>query len=158
LNELQRRHKQLWDVQLAAAASDERDEIDGRNGRGEWTPVSVEEKRLHALVVTAHAVRTTEAAAGRRGRKKGSGIDTLVRHLRDVEKLRRYSDVVEVLRASRILRITEHVESWGDNAIEPSRNTYARGGAAHAEACDYCASGLSADLQKAITWRKSPLI
>jgi hypothetical protein len=70
------------------------------------------------------------------GRKPASGVRNLVRHLKDVEEVLDYHDILKVLRASDHPRVTETIKHWG---IDQVRDAYGHSGARHASACGYCA-------------------
>jgi hypothetical protein len=84
------------------------------------------------------------------GRKKGSGVDVLVRHLRDAEGVPDYHEVYKILQASDDPRINDVIDGWGPAFRERIRDAYARGGPVHVEACDYCANGLPRSLAEAL--------
>jgi hypothetical protein len=148
----------FWPVECRGGALNRRFEIEGRNGdEDEWEAVSQwrrDEMRMADDVAAALAASTggkVVVDGGREGgRRLGSGIDTLVRHLRDVTKVRNYHELLEVLRICEVDWITETVSAWGDNAMERVRDAYSRGRKPHKEACEYCESGLRAGVEEAL--------
>lgn len=139
---------------LAGITSDEF-QIEGSDDGVTWDAVSpwwIDEKRRAAetAAVLKRVPPGVLTVAGKRGRRRGSGIDTLVRHLRDREGIRDYERIVSVLEASKIESVSKALVAWGDNAVERARDAYARGRSAHADGCDYCAFGLPPGLQAAI--------
>jgi hypothetical protein len=85
----------FWPVECRGGALNGRFEIEGRNGESnEWEAVSqrrLDELRMAGDVAVALAARTggkiVVDGGSEGGRRLGSGIDTLVRHLRDVTKV-----------------------------------------------------------------------
>jgi hypothetical protein len=152
----------FWAVECRGAVLQARFEIEGRDGDdGEWEPVSQwrrDQLRMADDVAAALAARTggkvVVGTAAERGRRLGSGIDTLVRHLRDMKKVRDYHEIVAVLRSSNEDWIVETVEGWGENVLERVRDAYARGKRAHEEACEYCGFGLPVGIEEALARRK----
>lgn len=152
----------FWPVECRGGALNRRFEIEGRNGENdEWEAVSQrrrDELRMANDTAGALAARTggkvVVDGGSERGRRRGSGIDTLVRHLRDVTRVRDYHELLEVLEGSSADWIAEAVSAWGENAVERVRDAYARGKKPHKEACEYCDSGLPAGVEEAVARRK----
>ena len=152
----------MWPTECRGAALNPRFQIEGRDAEeDEWEPVS--EWRRERLLIADDLADALLARTGRgslavsvteRGRRRGSGIDTLVRHLRDKASLLDYRELVQALRGSGIPWIVDAVNAWGDNAVERARDAYARGGAPHKGACEYCEWGLPPELEAAIPQRK----
>lgn len=153
---------EFWPMECRGGALNSRFEIQGRDGdEEEWEPVSQwrrDELRKADDLAAALASRRGKTVllddSGERGRRLGSGIDTLVRHLRDIKKVRDYHEIVAVLRSSNEDWIVETVEGWGENVLERVRDAYARGKRAHEEACEYCGFGLPVGIEEALARRK----
>jgi len=154
--------EKFWSVECRGAALKARFEIEGRDGEeGEWEAVSQwrrDQLRMADDVAAALAARTggkvVVGTAAERGRRRGSGIDTLVRHLRDVEGVRDYRRILRVLKACGIDWIAGAVKGWEGNEVERVRDAYARGKQAHAEACDYCAFGVPKEIERVLARAK----
>jgi hypothetical protein len=150
--------EEFWPMESRGGALSVRFEIQGRDSeREEWEAVSEwrrDQLRVADDVAAALAARTggrvVVDGGSERGRRLGSGIDTLVRHLRDITKVRNYHELLEVLRICNVDWITETVSAWGDNAMERVRDAYSRGRKPHKEACEYCESGLPAGVEEAV--------
>jgi hypothetical protein len=152
----------FWPVECRGGALNARFEIEGRDDEEhDWEAVS-EWRRgelrmaddIAGAVVRKSGGKVVVGRAAERGRRRGSGTDTLVRHLRDVEGVRDYRRILEVLKACGIDWIGEAVKGWEGNELERVRGAYARGKQAHAEACDYCAFGLPKEVEDALARRK----
>jgi hypothetical protein len=159
---LQKFGDDFWTVECRGGALNQRFEIEGRDSADDgWDPVSEwrrGELRMADDMAAALVARTggkgVAIVPGDRGRRRGSGIDTLVRHLRDVEKVKDYREILELLKGSGIVWVVEAIAGWGDNAPERARDAYGRGRDAHREACDYCKSGLPIEIHNALARRK----
>jgi hypothetical protein len=152
----------FWPVECRLGALNSRFEIQGRDGdEEEWEPVSQwrrDELRKADDLAAALASRRGKTVllddSGERGRRLGSGIDTLVRHLRDKTGVRSYHEILAVLRSCNVEWIVKTMSGWGENAVERVRDAYARGKEAHKEACEFCDSGLPVEIEEALARRK----
>lgn len=155
--------EEYWVFEARKGAVNRKFEIYGRDSEDEeWEPVSQwrREQLQTALDVADVLLRRgvdrsgIVAERGQPGRRRGSGIGTLVRHLREVEEIKDYGDVLRLLRGSGVDWITEALESWGDNAKERVREANADAVESHRSACPYCIVGLPPGVRSAITRHK----
>lgn len=154
-----------WVFEARKSAVNRKFEIYGRDSEDEeWEPVSLwrGEQLQTALDVADVLLRRGVGPAasgtsvrGQPGRPRGSGIGTLVRHLRDVEEIKDYAQILSVLREARDTWIEEVVLSWGENARERVREAYSDGRDPHEVACPYCIGGLLPEVRSAIARLKS---
>ena len=72
----------------------------------------------------------------KRGKKKGLGKDTLVVHIRDVERVPRYKDVLAILDSPGVAQEFRIPPEWNEDNL---RDAYSRGQDPHREACSWCA-------------------
>ncbi len=157
--------ERFWPVEARGAALSANFELYGRDSEEEdWEAVSEwrREQLQMALDSADLLIRrgvespaSTLAERRKRGRSRGSGIGTLVRHLRDVEEIEDYPDVLWILRESELDWVIEMLQSWGDNARERVREAYADAFESHKIACRYCNGGLPPELRSAIARHKS---
>lgn len=165
---------EVWDsdVHLAQWAEYDGDALRSLYGKTKWP----EELRkvldlpfLEVVVETAGGAKrylrrrdgsTTDddiVPRGARGRQPGSGLNVLVRHLRDKEGLS-YGDVLDVLDAAQDPRFADQVAAWGEDPkmrLNQLRRAYASARTAHATACPYCANRLPRRIHDALTRIKS---
>jgi hypothetical protein len=98
----------------------------------------------------------------RAGRRPGSGIDVAVWHLRELEGVKEYTDVLRLLSSCGVSRFEETSKSWialgTAGASERARAAFSRGGRAHRETdCEWCQSGLPPQLAVQLASRKRPV-
>ena len=158
---IRRAEEQFWPVECRGAALNPRFEIEGRDGKeGEWEPVSewrrAELRRAEDIASALKPRGTGEVDFEREkpGRRAGSGMGILVRHIRDEEKLTSYDEVLLALRESGLASVAEALRHWGDEARSKLRELYADSGQAHKKSCPYCERGLPAELEAAVARRK----
>jgi len=87
-------------------------------------------------------------AAGPRkaGRRPGSGMSVLIRHLRDVERIEDYDVLLTMCERSGVEWAKSALDAGGvvrGDRLQVLRKAYSNGKARHDGACPYCADGLS---------------
>ncbi len=140
----------LWRFSLWVASVSGNFLVAGLNENGEWEIVSNwakakgREEELLASIAEAGPVRS--------GRRKGSGVDMLIAHLREKEGVTDYDLIVTMLKACNIKWIRRVVDTWGemDERVK-ARAGAARGKRAHeSKYCPYCLNGLPQELAEGV--------
>ena len=149
--------ERFWPVEARGAALSANFEIYGRDSEEEdWEAVSEwRREQLSAARDVAVALRTQEGGRvnekGRPGRRRGSGVDTLVRHLREkCEEVRDLDDAYWVLAHCGVRSMSATVEAWADSWPDRIRDAYDRGRVPHAGGCPYCEHGLPGEISDAV--------
>jgi len=153
----------FWPVECRGGALNARFEIEGRDGEEEdWEPVSEwrrEQLRMAddfaTAVIRKSGGKVAVGTAAERGRRRGSGIDILIAHLREVEKIEDYDLVVRVVKACDVGSVRRVVDEWGEmDGREKARNAASRGRKRHLEGCVYCREGLPRSVEEALARAK----
>lgn len=105
-------------------------------------------------------------AATRRGRRGGSGLDTLIRHLHTEEHVQDYEDVVRLILSNGPAWALKEVRGWLPKGVTSvsgeqmktltvrARGANSSGKRAHDAHCPYCQTGLPQRLNDALVARK----
>jgi len=122
----------------------------GLSESGEWVIVSNWAKEKGREEELLASVRGEEG--GRSGRKKGSGVDMLIAHLREKEEVTDYDVIVMMLKACNIRWIRGVVDTWGEvDGHEKAKGAAGRGRKIHEpKSCRYCLNGLPQELAEAV--------
>jgi len=144
-----------WPRKLLDARHSEAFEIHGRDSKeAEWEPLSGwlirHENRLNMMARWWGVESEAEAPRRQPGRPAGSGIGVLVRHLRDVEGLTNYDELLVALRECGLESVVETVDGWGKDARSKLPKVYAENVKRHKERCPYCKRGLPPSLKATI--------
>lgn len=128
-----------WPEVLAAELTDERRRfllIEGVDVDG----------RRYALPLAKTEPNTPSAEPPKAGRRLGSGLGVLIRHLRDIAGVRDYDVLVLMCEQSGLAWARDPILSAGTDARDRTavlRKAYTNGKAPHEKACPYCADGLA---------------
>lgn len=111
---------------------------------------------------------TSSPNAAPPGRRLGSGVDTLIRHLHTIERVDDYEDVVRLILTDGPAWAKEAIRAWLPKGAKSmtgadlkalsarARRVNSSGKGAHDANCPYCGSGLPKRLHDAVTTRKRP--
>ena len=162
--ELRRKYKKSWPARLAMAAEKKRFEIKGVGDDGKVEALSYWRRdELRRAEDVAAAVRRRERGrtplvAGQAGRPAGIGVGSLVRHIRDVEGITNYDEVLAILEESGIQQVVDWVAHWGKDARRRVVELYSESNRTHAAVCAYCeGQPMPEKLRGAIERRKTPV-
>lgn len=127
-----------WPKVLAAELTPERRKsllIEGVDAEG----------RRYPLPLTRGETNTPSAEPPKAGRRLGSGLNVLIRHLRDIAGVQDYAVLVQMCQQSGLPWASEPVRRAGADPRDRTavlRKAYSNGKTAHAEGCSYCTNGL----------------
>ncbi len=157
--------EQFWPVECRGAALNPRFEIEGRDREeDDWEAVSdwrrAELRQAEDIATALHERGATagQTEKGRSGRRLGSGIGTLVRHLKDRGQIERLEDVYAILKDASVPWIEEIVGAWDAAWRDRIEDAFDRGRKTHEKYCRYCAPGaLPRGVAEAVARFKTPL-
>jgi len=144
-----------WPDVLQDARWSENYLIEGRVDKSaEWELLSrwaISEERRRDLILARWYAEEAELRVERRrpGRPSGLGIGVLVRHLRDIEGLTNYDELLLALRESGLQSVIDAVAGWGEDARSKLPKLYAENGKRHEAHCPYCESRVSPAIKAA---------
>jgi len=127
-----------WPKVLADELTPERQaflRIDGEDTTGQ----------RYRLPCAVAGVVTSEVPVHRGGRRAGSGMGVLVRHLREVEGIEDYHTILALCERSGLGWVREALEASGtlpSDRVAMLRKAFSNGKRTHALSCPYCERGL----------------
>lgn len=127
-----------WPKVLADELTPERQaflRIDGEDASGQ----------RYRLPCAVPEVLTSEVPARRGGRRAGSGMGVLVRHLREVEGIEDYHAILTLCERCGLAWVREALEASGTlpaDRVAMLRKAFSNGKRMHQVSCPYCTSGL----------------
>ena len=159
-----RRKFKNWPITLTIAVEKQRFEVEGMAEGGRWEPLSswrLDELRQaedFAAALRRQAGGGAPLQLGEPGRPAGVGVGSLVRHIRDIEAIRSYDEVLAILRQSGIQQVTDWLTHWGDEGRKRIVQLYSENAKTHATSCAYCqGQPMPSDLRAAVDRCKSPV-
>lgn len=157
--------ERFWPVEARGAALSANFEIMGRDSEdddwevvSDWRRAELRQAEDVATALHERGAIAGQTEKGRSGRRPGSGIDTLVRHLKDREQIERLEDVYAILRDASVPWIEEIVGAWDAAWRDRIEDAFDRGRKTHKKHCRYCAPGaIPPGVAEAVARFKTPL-